>query len=406
MAPKSFSLSSHCRFIKGAKCSAVYNLSSGEVFSVNAKGMASLLKAFNGESLEEDDLIFLTDMEKAGLLNNHENPIEDLKMPPRLFYAWLELTDGCNCNCLHCYGAFGKPKKEELQKEMGLSEWKTTIDEIFDLGCRSLQFIGGEPMASPHFKELLSYAFELGFERIDVFTNLTLVNDAIVTLLKKTKASVRFSIYGYDEESHDAITQRKGSFKRLDEAITKLQKEGIPLSPAVILMKENQDHLPKIIDYLHSKNLPYNGFDTVRRVRHSAQESHCVSDPEINKKRLLLKPNFKTSLYHYSMSLKWNNCWFGKVCISSHGDILPCIFARDLKMGNLLGDEHQSIREKLLEKWSFTKDDVEVCKDCEYRYVCEDCRPLAMGECGSIKAKYPRCLYDPYTGIWKEMKSE
>ena len=31
---------------------------------------------------------------------------------------------------------------------------------------------------------------------------------------------------------------------------------------------------------------------------------------------------------------------------------------------------------ELYEKyWNMTKEDVEQCKDCEYRYICFDCRP-------------------------------
>lgn len=50
------------------------------------------------------------------------------------------------------------------------------------------------------------------------------------------------------------------------------------------------------------------------------------------------------------------------------------------------------------------KDDVLVCQDCEYRYVCFDCRPISEGAaCGNgdyKTAPYPRCTYDPYEGVW------
>ena len=45
-----------------------------------------------------------------------------------------------------------------------------------------------------------------------------------------------------------------------------------------------------------------------------------------------------------------------------------------------------------------------VCKDCEFRYCCHDCRPLAEGVAGNKKAKYPRCCYNPYDGEWMDIK--
>ena len=51
----------------------------------------------------------------------------------------------------------------------------------------------------------------------------------------------------------------------------------------------------------------------------------------------------------------------------------------------------------------FGKDDVEGCKDCEYRYACDDCRPLAMGDGDGLYGKYPRCTYLPSTCHWSEL---
>ena len=402
MGSKNYSLSDHCRYVKGAFQSAIYNLDNGEVFSVSHKGTIFLDKALNQEELSPEECSFLNGLEKAGLLNDHSKPIEDLKMPASLDYVWLEITNGCNCECLHCYGAFGRPKKKDIDKELKVDEWKNIIDNIYKMGCRSVQFIGGEPLVAPFFEELLRYAHDVGINRIDVFTNGTLIKESIAKALKEVGAKVRMSIYGYDSETHDSITQRNGSFLKLDCSINMLKRYEIPITPAVVLMEENQSYLEKIKEYLQSKGLQYNGFDTVRRVRHSPQNSHCVTDPDILKQRLMLKPRFKTSLFKYCCSLNWNNCWFGKLSIAANGDVIPCIFARDLSCGNIRNDNWDDIKQSLLEKWKITKDQVDVCKDCEYRYACDDCRPLAIGETGNILSKYPRCLYDPYTGEWKK----
>jgi hypothetical protein len=55
---------------------------------------------------------------------------------------------------------------------------------------------------------------------------------------------------------------------------------------------------------------------------------------------------------------------------------------------------------EMLKLWRLSMDRIEVCKDCEYRYVCEDCRPWAYGLTDNLCAKSPRCTYNPYTGEW------
>ena len=402
MSFKNYSVSSHCRYVKGAHQSAIYDLLNNEVFSINAQGTVILDKALNQKELSTEDYIFLDDLVNAKLLNDHTHPIEDLKLPPTFNYVWLEITNGCNCECLHCYGAFGLPKKCEIAKELKIDEWKRIIDDIYRMGCRSVQFIGGEPLVAPFFEEIVEYAKKIGIERIDVFTNGTLIKEHTAQILKEVGANVRVSIYGYDSETHDYITKRPGSFIKLDHSINMLQKYGVPVSPAIVLMEENQSYLTGIIEYLKSKNLEYHGFDTVRKVRHSPQKSHCVTDQEVLNKRLMLMPRFTTSLYDYCCSLNWNNCWFGKMSIAANGEVIPCIFARDLSCGNVRNDSWDDIKKSLIEKWKITKDHVLVCKDCEYRYACDDCRPLALGETGELLNKYPRCLYDPHTGKWEQ----
>jgi len=40
-----------------------------------------------------------------------------------------------------------------------------------------------------------------------------------------------------------------------------------------------------------------------------------------------------------------------------------------------------------------------VCKDCEFRYVCTDCRAY-RADAEDLYSKRARCSYDPYTATW------
>ena len=51
--------------------------------------------------------------------------------------------------------------------------------------------------------------------------------------------------------------------------------------------------------------------------------------------------------------------------------------------------------------WNITKDKIKICQDCQFRYVCTDCR--AYIEDPSDKYSKPlKCGYDPNTGKWEE----
>jgi len=48
-----------------------------------------------------------------------------------------------------------------------------------------------------------------------------------------------------------------------------------------------------------------------------------------------------------------------------------------------------------------SKDRVQVCKDCEYRWACLDCPAAILATGGSLYEKPAWCSYDPYVGEWQ-----
>ena len=49
--------------------------------------------------------------------------------------------------------------------------------------------------------------------------------------------------------------------------------------------------------------------------------------------------------------------------------------------------------------WKITKDQISICKDCEFRHVCSDCRAYLQEPQNSL-SKPLKCNYDPYTASW------
>ena len=113
-------------------------------------------------------------------------------------------------------------------------------------------------------------------------------------------------------------------------------------------------------------------------------------------------PTFTIDPEGFAKKQHWNSCWYGKAGVTSSGDVLPCLFARDHVAGNIHETNLTDIitGKKMQQYWSLTYDRIEPCRQCEYRYVCEDCRPWAYGFTGNLYAKTPRCTYNPLTGRW------
>ncbi len=71
-------------------------------------------------------------------------------------------------------------------------------------------------------------------------------------------------------------------------------------------------------------------------------------------------------------------------------------------MKKSFGNIKDTTLEEALEKpgfkdlWSIKKDDIQVCKDCEFRYMCSDCR-VYVKDSSNIFSKPKYCTYNPYT---------
>ena len=109
----------------------------------------------------------------------------------------------------------------------------------------------------------------------------------------------------------------------------------------------------------------------------------------------------------YSESHEFNSCLAGKISIDVDGNIKNCP-SMSQSFGNI---KDITLEEALYHKdfkkyWNLTKDKIEVCKDCEFRYICTDCRAYTekthTNEEGLDTSKPLKCGYNPYTGEWEE----
>jgi SPASM domain peptide maturase of grasp-with-spasm system len=103
---------------------------------------------------------------------------------------------------------------------------------------------------------------------------------------------------------------------------------------------------------------------------------------------------------HYLESLKYNTCLNRKLCIDFDGYIKNCP-AMEKIFGNI---KNTSLKEAIQTQgfknlWKVNKDKIDVCKDCEFRYICTDCRCFIKNK-KNIFSQPSKCAYNPYICKW------
>src|SRR4051812_39077272 len=140
-------------------------------------------------------------------------------------FLWLELTNRCNLQCVHCYTE-SHPHSGN-RDVLTAQEYERLMREAYELGCRNLQFIGGEPQLNPHFQKLLIVAKTIGFEFIEVFSNLTRLDEETIRYAGSNGIRFATSVYSHEPKAHDAITQVTSSHARTIKNLKRLIDKGI-----------------------------------------------------------------------------------------------------------------------------------------------------------------------------------
>lgn len=121
---------------------------------------------------------------------------------------------------------------------------------------------------------------------------------------------------------------------------------------------------------------------------------------------LIQKEYFAINNDMFNESLNHNSCLHKKISIDKDGYIRNCP-----SMPQHFGNIKDTTLEEALNHpdfkkyWNVNKDMIAVCKDCEFRHICTDCRAYterAHFEGDLDLSKPLKCGYNPYTNEWAE----
>ncbi|WBQ12752.1 radical SAM protein [Hyphomonadaceae bacterium BL14] len=233
---------------------------------------------------------------------------QDIGKKSNLDFIWLELTYQCNLSCSHCYTE--SSPDAGVKDKLSYEEYVDVLAGAADLGCRAVQFIGGEPTLHPRLPDLIEAADRLGYEFQEVFSNLTRLPSRVLDSIKTFGVQVATSVYGANPNIHDQITNRPGSHKRTVSNASRLVAEGIPLRVSVICMEANAEHVAETIDFVQSLGVKNIGVDDIRGFGRASGGSESMSD-------------------------LCGNCAGNIACVTADGRVSPCIMSRTWSVGSI-----------------------------------------------------------------------
>lgn len=248
---------------------------------------------------------------------------------------WIEVQGSCNEECVHCYAESAPKKLPSLEPD--------TVEEILDDAGRHdfslVQFTGGDPLLWEELPDMVAKTRDLGMVP-EVYTNGLLLDRELYETLRPAEPRFAFSLYSHEAVIHDQITQQEGSWDRTVEAIERALAGPTPVRVGVVIMQENQGQEGAIRKFLADRGVPSEKInvsylqDVGRGRDHAAGgTSDATSDSPSGEAASDGASGGTSDNGHFSGERRSFNP--GKLCVSYTGSVIPCIFQRDVTLGNI-----------------------------------------------------------------------
>ena len=347
-----FVLSSSCKIVSGAKRFTIIDYQRGNLYFIS-KEYFSLLEKMNRKPLSSiEDTIFDKESRK--------NFLKFLKT--MLSYEVGFLTESL-----------------ELFPERSDEIFDTDLISLFDVIIE----IDPTSFSKKLFKSLCSDLKDLRCKdfQIRLFSKFNLkLLDQVVKTIDTTCANYIEIHCDYFEDSN--LQEQLHRFIENNPLVSNIYLYGAPRPEKLTIFNDIPGRHPLILGYVYFINYPFNN-------------GNCCGI--INMETLTY-----SSINTHNRLHKRNGCLDRKIAIDKEGNIKNCP-SMNIQYGNINNISIKEVveTEDFQKLWFINKDQISVCKVCEYRYNCTDCRAFLMDP-DNLYSKPLKCGYNPFTGKWED----
>ncbi|MGN0876770.1 MAG: radical SAM protein [Kiritimatiellia bacterium] len=332
---------------------------------------------------------------------------------PTPFSLHFELTTKCNEKCIHCYLPSGSTTKLDAETVCRV------LSEFRSMGGLHVEFSGGECFLFHGFHEVITHAQELDLS-ISIMSNLICIDEKLADYIERISPSlVQVSLYSMDSETHDKITQVKGSFRKTYNALGMLFSRNVPVEISCPCMSNNATGYEKLLNFADEHKIrvcsdcvllaKYSGDSDNLKVRMSPSECEAVLRAIISHER------------HHGVAsegpveLVYDDIKESKICdigvdsirVNANGDYYVCPCFQGFPVGNCFTDTLQLVWEKspqLTYLRSLKWNDFPTCLHCSNLKYCKPCMVRNYNESGDLFSPSP--YFCQFTEIIKRLSSE
>lgn len=357
------------------------------------------------DELVESDFIVSDSSSKESDSNNTVNNVTNNGI-------WIKVTNRCNLKCTYCYAESGI---NDNTYELTVNEIDNLLksnDEPYD----RIIITGGEPLIRDDILGIIRVCKKYG--KVQLLTNGTLGDRDLYVKILELVDAIQISIDSYEKNYHDK-NRGVGSFERavknarlicqLDSTKLALAMTPTPQSmPDIVEMIKfciemgvYRLHINRFVPYGRAKNYEdtfglkefYEWVDKGYDYIYESYISHYKQNRQFN---FYLDVASDLTREVYSIGKKYScglNC--NILSVECNGDVYLCpsLHKEDLILGNTKEKPLSQIKSESKKAFKgFRVDDLEGCKDCDFKYYCASgCRAIALNDTDNIYGVENNC---------------
>ncbi|MHA2602784.1 MAG: radical SAM protein, partial [Candidatus Thorarchaeota archaeon SMTZ1-83] len=281
--------------------------------------------------------------------------------------AYLHFTHRCNFNCWYCYN---RGITKDSSSELDCAEWIGIIEKLKAAKVEEFVITGGEPLLRADLHQILSEAWSAGIH-FTLLTNGSLLNGDTIERLSTVVDRFVMSFDGFSRNAyvengaptrqHNVLTALKLLSQRSPEKVhvrTVITKRNVH-EIEYVRMRLREDY--GITNYTTTIFLPnsVHEIDLIPSISGDytfSDQFAAAYEPDVNR----LKCGGATSI----------------IAVDCRGCVYPCqnfLEEDEFRICSMLDDSWQQefLSSETREIFrSLSVDDVRICRDCPYRYLC------------------------------------
>ncbi|MFE4579455.1 radical SAM protein [Streptomyces chartreusis] len=177
----------------------------------------------------------------------------------------VSFTPRCNIACFFCHNEGDVPppltridrRQQPRPRELGADDYLAVIGNLMDAGLKRVYFTGGEPLTSPLARPVLEQLPTHGPDAsYTLITNGTRTRTHQAWLSRTRLDKIKVSLHYFSDASLRAIAGTRYGISLVLDGIEAARECCQRVELNTLLLQENQDEIPHILDFALDRRLP------------------------------------------------------------------------------------------------------------------------------------------------------